>query len=80
MIYRILDNFPYLQKYCKWQLDEKKMPENVEGFPQTQPCFSDSIAPAILHFCLSVMQELEQFLLFQGERQRPLVFFLLMKS
>ena len=34
------------------------MPKN-ERFPQIQSCLSDCITPAILHFCLSVMQELE---------------------
>ena len=74
-ISRILDIFPYLQKYFGWLSDEKKMPKKDERFSQIQSYLSDPILTAILQFCLNVMQELEPFLvLFQAER--PLVFFM----
>ena len=47
VICRILEIFPYIQKYLKWLLDEKKTPKNDERFPQIQSCFSDSITPAL---------------------------------
>ena len=74
-ISRILDIFPYLQKCFGWLSDEKKMPKKGERFSQIQSYLLDPISTAILQFCLSVMQELEPFLvLFQAER--PLVFFM----
>ena len=73
-ISRILDIFPYLQKYFGWLSNEKKMPKKDERFSQIQSYLSDPISTAILQFCLSVMQELEPFLLlFQAKR--PLVFY-----
>ena len=40
-----------------------------------EKCLSDSTTPAILHFCLSVMEDIESFpVLFQAER--PYVFFI----
>ena len=66
-ISRILDIFPYLQKYFGWLSDEKKMPKKDERFSRSQSYLSDPISTAILQFCLRVMQELEPFLvLFQA--------------
>ena len=74
-ISRILDVFPYLQKYFAWLSGEKKMSKKDERFSQIQSYLSGPISTAILQFCLSVMQVLEPFLvLFQAER--PLVFFM----
>ena len=52
------------------------MPKNDERFPQIQSGLSDSVTPAILHFCLSVIQELESFLVFFQVERLHVFFFL----
>ena len=75
VISRIIDIFPYLQKYFQWLLTEKKIPKKDERFEFLKVYLADPISPAILQFALSVMELLEPFLtLFQAER--PLVFFM----
>ena len=75
VISRIIDIFPYLQKYFQWLLTEKKIRKKDERFEFLKVYLADPILPAILQFALSVMEFLEPFLtLFQAER--PLVFFM----
>ena len=75
VISRIIDIFPYLQKYFQWLLTEKKIPKKDEHFEFLKVYLADPISPAISQFALSVMELLESFLrLFQAEQ--PLVFFM----
>ena len=75
VISRIIDIFPYLQKYFQWLLTEKKIPKKDECFKFLKVYLADPITLAILQFALSVGELLELFLtLFQAEQ--PLVFFM----